>query len=81
MRKTHADYRRAVRYDKRNKYDIISERFTTGLLNNSNRDFWSETKRIRRNKACFSSSVDSYTPLLLASSSSSSPSRLFVRKQ
>jgi len=59
MRKTRAEYHRAVRHVKKGENDIINDRFAAGLIGDRNRDFWSEAKRIRRNKACFSNCVDS----------------------
>jgi len=59
MRKTRAAYHIAVRHVKRNEQDVINDRFASALLDNRSRDFWSEVKRIRRNKTCFSNCVDS----------------------
>ena len=59
MCKTRAEYHRAVRHVKRNQDNIVNDRFAAGLIGDPNRDFWSEVKRIRRNKACFSNCVDS----------------------
>ena len=59
MRKTRAAYHRAVRHVKRNEQDIINDRFASAILNNRSRDFWSEVKRIRHNRTCFSNCVDS----------------------
>jgi len=38
-----------------------NDRLAARLIDNQNRDFWSEVKRIRRNKACFSNCVESKT--------------------
>jgi len=59
MRKPRAAYHRVVRHVKRNEQDLINDRFASALLNNKCRDFWSEVKRIRRNRTCFSNCVDS----------------------
>ena len=59
MRKTRAAYHRAVRHVIRNEQDLINDRFASALLNNRSRDFWSEVKRIRRNRTCSSNCVDS----------------------
>ena len=61
MRRTRADYHRAIRQVKRNEQAIINKRFAASLLHNSSRDFWSKAKRIRRNNVCFSNCVDSYS--------------------
>ena len=59
MRKTCAEYHTPVCHAKKNKNNIINDCFAAGLIGNQSRDFWSEVKRIRQNKACFSNCVDS----------------------
>ena len=53
MRRTRAAYHKSIRYVKKHEKDITNDRFASALLQNRNRDFLSEAKRIRRNKACF----------------------------
>ena len=58
MRRTRAAYHYAVRKVKRDEDNIINERLANSLLNNSNRDFWSEIKRIRSSKSGSCRTVD-----------------------
>jgi len=47
MRRSRAAYYFAIRWAKKNEKHIGSERIATALLNCTDRDFWSEIKRIR----------------------------------
>ena len=51
MRRTRAAYHYAFRNVRRDEDRITSERIAGSLLNSSDRDFWSEIKRIRSNRA------------------------------
>jgi hypothetical protein len=46
MRRTRALYHYAVRYIKRNRQDIIKDRFASAILDNRDRDFWREAKKV-----------------------------------
>ena len=58
MRKTRAAYHYAIRRIRRDADDIVNERFADALMQNNGRDFWTEAKKIRQNKASVSSIVD-----------------------
>jgi hypothetical protein len=51
MRRTRASYHYAVRYVKSNRLDIIKDRFAIAILNNRDRDFWREAKKIGGGKS------------------------------
>ena len=61
MRRTRAAYHYAIRRVKKDEDSIIRERVADAFLNDDNRNFWSEIKRIRRNKGGVSNSVDGLT--------------------
>mgnify|MGYP006353052157 FL=1 len=46
MRRTRAAYHYAVRYTKNNSSDIIKRRFASAIVENRNRDFWRELKKV-----------------------------------
>jgi len=46
MRRTRASYHYAVRYIKRNSQEIIKDRFASAILDNRDRDFWREAKKV-----------------------------------
>ena len=46
MRKTRASYHYAVRYVKNNNRDIVKDRFASAILENRDRDFWREAKKV-----------------------------------
>jgi len=50
IRSTRAAYHRAIRHIKRNQEDIFNDKFACALMENRNRDFWNETKRIRSSR-------------------------------
>ena len=52
MRRTRAAYHYAIRRIKRDEQEIVKERFVEAILKNDERDFWSETKRMRRKLWC-----------------------------
>ena len=52
MRRTRAAYLYAIRRIKRDDQDIVKERFAEAVLNDNNRDFWSETKRMGGKPRC-----------------------------
>ena len=56
MRRTRADYHYDIRRIKRDEQEIVKERLVEAILKNDDRDFWSETKRMRR-KSMVSSNV------------------------
>jgi hypothetical protein len=60
MRRTRAAYHYAIRKVKRDEDTTINERIADSILNDA-RDFWSESKRIRSNKAGTSRNVDGQT--------------------
>ena len=49
-----------IRRIKRDDQDIIKERFAEAVLNDNNRDFWSETKRMRGKTMVSSNVVDGH---------------------
>jgi hypothetical protein len=61
MRRTRAMYHYAVRQTKKERDSIVRERTAVSMLNNRTRNFWSEIKRIRSNKAGVCNSVDGFT--------------------
>ena len=61
MRRTRAAYHYAIRRIKRDEQEIVNERFVEAILKNDERDFWSETKRMRR-KSMVSSKKSSRCP-------------------
>jgi exonuclease III len=58
MRRTRAQYHRAIRRVKINERNIINEKFAEAVIENRARDFWSEVKRVRRTHPSVSSVVD-----------------------
>jgi Reverse transcriptase (RNA-dependent DNA polymerase) len=46
MRRTRAAYHYAVRYIKKNNSDIVRQRFASAIVENRNRDFWHEVKKV-----------------------------------
>ena len=50
MRRTRASYRYAIHRVKKHREQIICNRIAESLLHNSNRNFWSEIRKIRNNK-------------------------------
>jgi len=58
MRRTRAAYHYAIRHVRRNETEIIQERFARSVLQNSNRDFWSEVKRIKNAKKGVNGIID-----------------------
>ena len=61
MRRTRAAYHYAIRKIKRDEDNIIRERLADCIVENKDRNFWKEIKRIRSNKSCMSSIVDGNT--------------------
>jgi len=61
MRRTRAAYHYSIRKVKRDEDTLINERIADSIINNDARDFWSEIKRIRSNKAGKSRIVDGQT--------------------
>ena len=47
MRKTRARYHAAIRKARNDEANIVNERFASAVLENRNRDFWKEVKRVR----------------------------------
>ena len=59
MRKTRASYHYAIRNTMKNEQEIVNSYFADAIVNNRDRDFWSEIKRIKRStKSTCSSIVD-----------------------
>jgi hypothetical protein len=54
-------YHYAVRQTKKEQDSVVRERTAVSMLSNSTRNFWSEIKHIRSNKAGVSNSVDDST--------------------
>jgi len=61
MRKTRLQYHYAIRRVKKSENDIVADRFAESVLNNSERDFWSEVKRMRGKSCTVSNVVDGST--------------------
>jgi len=61
MRRTRASYHYAVRQVERDEDSIVRDRIANALLDDPNRNFWAEVKKIRSSKACTSSIVDGCT--------------------
>ena len=61
MRKTRLAYHYTIRNARRHKHDIVNRRFAESILENKNRDFWGEVKRIRRSGSSCSSCIDGST--------------------
>ena len=57
MRRTRAAYHYAIRSFKKHENSITCERMANALLDNKNRNFWSEVKKIRNSKVCSSNTV------------------------
>ena len=58
MRRTRASYHYAIRCVKKNEHKIVRQRFAEAVLCNSDRDLWSEVKRINGNRAAPASTID-----------------------
>jgi len=61
MRRTRAAYPYSIRKVKCDEDTLINEPIADSIINNDTRDFWSEIKRIRSNKAGKSRIVDGQT--------------------
>lgn len=58
MRRARAAYHHAIKKVKRDADDVVKERVAASVLQDGGRNFWSEIKRIRNNKARPSSTID-----------------------
>jgi len=58
MRRTRAVYHYAIRYVKRNRSDIIKQRFADAIVEDRNRDFWHEVKHVCGSRARVQNIVD-----------------------
>ena len=58
MRRTRAQYHRAIRRVKINERNIVNEKFAEAVIENRGRDFWSEVKRVRKTHPSVSSVAD-----------------------
>ena len=58
MRRTRAAYHYAIRRVKKDEELFVRERIATNLLNNNERNFWKEIKRIRSNKTGTNGTID-----------------------
>jgi len=61
MRRTHALYHYAICRVKKDEDNIIQERLANCILENKQRNFWTEIKRIRSKKSCMSRVIDGST--------------------
>jgi Reverse transcriptase (RNA-dependent DNA polymerase)/Endonuclease/Exonuclease/phosphatase family len=61
MRRTRASYHYAIRCVKKNEQKIVRQRFAEAVLNNRDRDLWSEVKRINGNRAAPASTIDGHS--------------------
>ena len=61
MRRTRAAYHYAIRKIRQDEDAIVRERIAESILNNNDRSFWTEIKRIRSSKAGLSNLVDGHT--------------------
>jgi hypothetical protein len=60
MRQTRVNYHYGVRQVKRDE-DIVRDRLANALIDDPNRNFWAEVKKMRGKKACTSKTVDDCT--------------------
>lgn len=58
MRKARADYRKAVKYIKRNQDILSADRMANALIQNNNRPFWSEVRKSLGKKYSVPSIID-----------------------
>jgi len=58
MRRTRAQYHRAIRHVRQHERDIVNEKLAEAIIENRNRDLWAEVRRVRRNRSSVSSVVD-----------------------
>jgi len=61
MRRTLAAYHYAIRRVKKDEDSIIRERLANCIVENKQRNFWMEIKRIRSKKSCVSRVIDGNT--------------------
>ena len=61
MRKTKRDYHYAIRYCKKNEYQIASSKMDQALLSGRNRELWGETTKLTKQTSQCSSTVDGTT--------------------
>lgn len=61
MRRTRAAYHYAVRYVKQNNSDIVRQRFASAIIENRNRDFWAEVKKVCGKTCGIQRTVDGHT--------------------
>ena len=61
MRRTRAAYHYAVGDVRRREAAIIQEHFAKSIIENRNRDFWSEVRKIKNNTKHVSNNVDGMT--------------------
>jgi hypothetical protein len=61
MRKTRASYHYAIRHIRKHESDIVRQRFAEAVLENDNRAFWNEAKKLTNSHRSVSSSVDGQT--------------------
>ena len=61
MRRTRAAYHYSIRQVRKDEDRIVRDRFSEALLNDPNRNFWQEVRKIRNNKVPVSKVVDGYT--------------------
>ena len=58
MRRTRAAFHRAVRQVKRDAQSILRQRFAESMLSAENRGFWTEVKKLTRQRVAQASVVD-----------------------
>ena len=61
MRRIRAAYHYAVRNIKNNSSDIIKQRFASAIVENRNRDFWRESKKVNGRARDTQRTVDNLT--------------------
>ena len=61
MRRTRAAYHYAIRRARRDEDDIVRNRFAQSLLQNNDRDFWQEVKKIKNSKVLNNCTVDGHS--------------------
>ena len=60
MRRTRARYHYAIRQVKRDEDMLVRDRLADALIDDPNRNFWTEVKRIFNGKACSTLTVDDF---------------------
>ena len=61
MRRTRAAYHYAIRNVKRNSSDIIKQRLASAIVENRNKDFWHELKKVNGRARDTQKTIDGHT--------------------